>query len=474
MTDRFELKAVLSANAAGLVAALKSVQAPAQAARKYLTDIGKSATGLAGKFGLPVGLASGLAAGFGVAKIKAAVGAYAELGDAIHHGATRAGMSVEDFQRLKYVAQQSGVDAERMEIAMGKLNLALGRAAGGRNREVAALLSKLGIGMRDASGAIRSGIAVLPELADAFTRNESPAVRARMGVALYGKTWQDMVPILEGGAQGLAEAQARMTKFKGVLAAADIERSREFAKSLRDLDLVSKSFQMTIAKALVPAIKPLLDAFDDWMAANKKLVSAEVGKMAKQLGAWLASIDWRGLAKGVLSFGQTLAKLVDFAGGPRNALIALAVIINAQTLVALGNLVGAVWRAGAAFLALAARAYIAGNASMLSMLRTGTVALGLAGPLGVLRGAWALLGTSMMSMGRLMAGAMGMVTGGIRAVGVALMANPLGIILAIASAALLIYENWDTVQGWFTAFWSGLKQHADAVLLCLGPIGWIA
>ncbi|WP_161795459.1 hypothetical protein [Xanthomonas sp. MUS 060] len=36
----------------------------------------------------------------------------------------------------------------------------------------------------------------------------------------------------------------------------DIGRSREFAKSLRDLEIVSKGFQIIIAKNLVPAIKP--------------------------------------------------------------------------------------------------------------------------------------------------------------------------------------------------------------------------
>ena len=49
MSDRFELKAILSANAESMIGALKSVEAPAKAARKYLTDIGKSAAGLAGK-----------------------------------------------------------------------------------------------------------------------------------------------------------------------------------------------------------------------------------------------------------------------------------------------------------------------------------------------------------------------------------------------------------------------------------------
>lgn len=475
MSDRFELKAILSANAESLIGALKSVEAPAKAARKYLADIGKSATGIAGKFGLPVGIAGGLAAGFGLAKVKDAVHAYAELGEAVHHGATRAGMSVEQFQRMKYVAEQNGVAVEQMEGAVGKLNLALGRAASGRGKEAAALFARLGIAMRDASGQLRTGMQVLPELADAFVRNENPAVRARMGMALFGKKWQEIVPLLEAGGKGIEEAQARMSRFKGVMNEEDIDRSREFAKSLRDLEMVSKGFQMTIAKNLVPAIKPLLDGFNDWMAANKKLVSAEVGKMAKDLGRWLAGIDWRGMARSVLAFGQGVGKLVDFVGGPRNALIGLAVVMNAQTIMALGGLVGAVGRAGLAFLGMAAQTYVAGNAALLSMMRMGLGASWLVtGPLAFLRAGWALLTTTTVSMSGLMSGAFGLVAGGIRAVGAALMANPLGIILAIASAAWLIVENWDTVKGWFTGFWNWIKAHAELILTCLGPIGWIA
>ncbi|WP_045739334.1 hypothetical protein [Xanthomonas sp. MUS 060] len=82
----------------------------------------------------------------------------------------------------------------------------------------------------------------------------------------------------------------------------------------------------------------LLDGFNDWMAANKKLVSTEVGRIAKDLGRGLSSIDWRGMARSVLALGHGIGKLVDFVGGPRNALIGLAVVMNAQTIMALGGL----------------------------------------------------------------------------------------------------------------------------------------
>ncbi|WP_152640570.1 hypothetical protein [Xanthomonas sp. MUS 060] len=66
-----------------------------------------------------------------------------------------------------------------------------------------------------------------------------------------------------------------------------------------------------------------------------------------------------------------------------------------------------------------------------------------------------------------------MVAGGIRAVGAAMMANPLGIILAIASAAWLIVENWDTLKSWFNSFWSWIKAHGELILTHLPRSDWL-
>ncbi len=43
MSDRFELKAILSANAEYLIHALEAVKKPAEEAHKYLLDIGHAA-----------------------------------------------------------------------------------------------------------------------------------------------------------------------------------------------------------------------------------------------------------------------------------------------------------------------------------------------------------------------------------------------------------------------------------------------
>ena len=458
MADNWQLKAVLSA-VDKLSPVLKQVGGVAQNTRKYLSDVASSASALTSKIGLPLSALSGLLGGFSAVAIKNAVVGYTDAGEAIYKGALRAGMSVEEWQRMKYVAEQSGVAIESLEGATAKLNKQIGDAAAGKNKDLAGLFKKLGISARDANGQLRTGIDMLPELADAFTRNKNPVVQARMGMALFGKSWQEMMPLLMEGSDGINQNLERFKKLKGVLSLDDVKGAKELGDKFKDLEMVTKGFQNTIAKELVPVLGPLIEDIVQWAAANRKVVSTGVKEFARDLVDGIRQIDWSGIIQGVKNFAESLGVLVDWVGGAKNALIMLAVIINAQTIMAIGGLIGAVGRAGIAFLAMAARAYVASNASLLSLMRVAAVALFTAGPIGVLGAAFTWLAGLAAGAGGIISGALGMVGVAIRGIGAALMANPLGIILGLATAAYLIYQNWDTLKKWFSSFfdWVGEK-----------------
>ena len=166
-----------------------------------------------------------------------------------------------------------------------------------------------------------------------------------------------------------------------------------------------KGFQGTIAKQLVPVIKPMVDSLVAWWVINKKLIGSEVSAMAKDLGIWIKSIDFKKVLTDVGDFVKSLGGFIDAVGGAKNALIGLVVFMNMQTIMAVAGLIGALARAGLAFLAMAAQAYIASNASLLSLLRIGVVALFTAGPIGVLGAAFGWLAG-------LAAGAGGIISGG--------------------------------------------------------------
>lgn len=356
MADNWMLKAVISANSDGMIKALKNINTMTKSTRKYLLDVGKSASTLSGKIGLPFAALSGVIGGFSLAGIKNAVVGFTEMGESIERGAIQAGMSVEEYQRMKYVAEQSSTSVEALGASLGKLNRNTGDAAAGKNKNLASLYQKLGVSMRDANGNVRRGVDLLPELADAFKRNENPAIRARMGMALFGKSWQEIAPLLVEGSAGITKNLERMSRLKGVFPAEDIRGAKALGDQFKDLNMVLKGFQMVIARELAPVIGPLIDDLTAWWVANKKLVSVEVAKMAREFGAWIKSIDFKAVLAGVQNFIHDLGSLVDKFGGVKNALIALVIFMNLGAVSAFLSLGGAVLRLGAYLGALALKA----------------------------------------------------------------------------------------------------------------------
>jgi hypothetical protein len=357
MAEAWQLKAVLSANSAGMVNALNAVSKQARITRKYLLDVGKSAGKLGGQVGLPIAAISGAMAGFSVMGIKNAITGFAQLGETVYNAAKRTGMTVEEIQRMKYVSEQAGVPMEALEGSIGKLNVNMSKAAGGKNKSLANLLKALHISARDANGEIRSGIEVLPELADGFKRNTNEAVRAEMGMALFGKGYQQLMPMLVEGSEGLNESLERFKILKGVgMDKATITDAKDLNKDFKDLNIITKSFSMTIGKDLAPIIGPMVKDFNKWALAHRQIISTKIKEFVIGLGTWIKSIDWGGVVKSIETFGARLGWVVDHIGGAKVALIALALVMNAQTIMAMYGLAAASWRLGAHLLAMSATA----------------------------------------------------------------------------------------------------------------------
>lgn len=405
MADNWQLKAVLSA-VDKMSPVLKGVGVAAKSTRKYLSDVASSANALTSKIGLPLSALSGILGGFSAMAIQKAVVGYTDVGEAIYKGSLRAGMSVEEWQRMKYVAEQSGVAIESLEGASAKLNKQIGDAAAGKNKGLSSLLKHLRIDTRDANGQLRSSIDMLPQLADAFARNKNPVVQARMGMALFGKSWQEMMPLLMEGSAGIEANLERFKRLKGVLSLDDVKGAKELGDKFKDLEMVTKGFQNTIAKELVPVLGPLVEDIVQWGVANKKLISLRVKEVVKDMVAWAKGVDWAKVAQGAQGLASGIGTLVGWLGGAKNALIALVVFMNAGAIMAMFQMGGAVLR-------------LVGF---------------LGGPLlGVLRAVWALM-----------------------------MANPISLLIAaVVGLGVIIYQNWDNIVGYISSAWDRIKAVFD-------------
>lgn len=419
MADKFSLKAVISASAGGLLKTLKQVNLATRTTRKYMGDVGSSVTNLAGRIGLPLGLISGAMAAFSLAGIKQAVVGFADLAGQIDDTARGIGVSGEEWQRLIYLAQMGGVASEEMASSVGRLNRNIAMAAGGKNKELATLFKRAGISMRGANGEMRSATDLLPEVADLFKRNQNAAVQARMGNAIFGRSWQSLAPLLNDGSEGIAALTQRYKELGLGIDENAIQQGAKFGDQIDDLRNVVGSYGYQIAGKLLPVLAPMIERTIQWAAANRGLITTNVSNFIAEMGRHLASIDWNAIVQGANNLVGEIRSMVEFVGGARNALIGLVLFMNAGAIAATLGLAASVlrlsWALGVMTVTSIPAAIVSLKGLGLAMATAGgkaTGLLGLLGKVGKLGGAAAIgYGVGSMVINPLLNGAARLLTG---------------------------------------------------------------
>ena len=412
MAEKFLLKAILSA-VDKLTPTLVGIQKVAASTKKHLGAISGAATDLAGKVGVPLGLFTAALGGASLLGVKNAVMNFTEMGAALDDTTKRMKLTGGELQRLNYLALQSDVSAEGLQNSMAKLNLNIGEAASGKNKEFAALLRKLKIDPKS----IKNGVDLLPKLADAFQRNTSPMARARMGMAAFGKTYQEMLPILVDGSAGILQNFDRWKQIGFPMTDGDLATAAAFDDQLNDLKLSTQGLSTILGRQLVPLLSPVVEKIIQWMTANRAWLANSITKAVEDLVKAAGKVDWQHVITSTYAAIKAFASFIEFIGGIKVALIALMLILNAGAIVALVQLIGTVGTAVIAFSTWA-------------------------GFTGVLSGALGFLGSVLRVLSWLF------------------LTNPIGLaITGIVVAAALIITHWDKVKSWFSTFfdWIGEK-----------------
>lgn len=200
--------------------------------------------------------------------------------------------------------------------------------------------------------------------------------------------------------------------------------------------------------------------------SGKGVVDTDFDKM---MASWeketqRATIAVSGLSEGI---GHALIPvLLPLVKGFADAAVALSDLVNAYPRATAG-VVGLVGGFMAIRGALGVFRLVSGVAGVLGSL---------AGPIGAAGRLLPILGGGL----RVAGSALPLVAGGVRAIGAALFANPIGLVIgAIAAAAYLIYDNWETIGPWFQALWAritGVAEQAWGVVKTLfdwSPLGLV-
>lgn len=225
---------------------------------KFGDNVGKELTGKLGPAGeaadkLGVGLddlkGTTAAAGAGIAAFAAFVAGGVkktqELYDATRDFNEVAGTSWEQGSRLIAVMDDLRVSSDEGATAMRYLSKTVG--------ETPQKLAEFGIQVARAKDGTVDMAGTLENAATAFKNTADPAKRAALGNALFGRSWQNMVPILNQGGDALKELVDGVDKSQ-VATAKGAEQQDKLFEATDNLHDAIDGLQRALAQDVIPQL----------------------------------------------------------------------------------------------------------------------------------------------------------------------------------------------------------------------------
>jgi phage-related protein len=250
-----------------------------------------------------IGIAMGTAmVAIGVAAVgagKALVGmavSSAAYADEILTQSTVTGMSTEKLQAYKYAAELVDTDLETLTGTMARNIRSMDSASKGTGT-VAEAYKELGISVTDAHGNLRDGETVYWEAIDALGKISNETERDALAMALFGKSAQELNPLIAQGSAGMASLTEEAMKMGAVMSGDTLNALGKFDDSVQRLKSGGEAAKNMLGTVLLPQLqvladsgvsllgdftKGLSDAGGDWNKISE-VIGNTVGRLSEML-----------------------------------------------------------------------------------------------------------------------------------------------------------------------------------------------
>lgn len=217
---------------------------------KKISDVGEKMSNVGTKMvtagGAILGVFGGLAVSAGVAA------------DDINTLATQTGISTEQLQKFAYASDLIDVDLNTLTKSYAKLTKQMDSARGGTGAAAEAFAT-LGVSVTDANGNLRDNEEVFAEVIEALSGIENETERDALAMALFGKSAQELNPLIEGGADALKEYGKEAEELGLVLSQDTLDSLNRFNDVIDSTKAKFKAVKDVLGAKIVDAISPYLD-----------------------------------------------------------------------------------------------------------------------------------------------------------------------------------------------------------------------
>ena len=169
------------------------------------------------------------------------------------------GMSVEKLQAYSYAADLVDVSLETMTGSMAKNIKSMSNASQG-SAKFAEAYDKLGVSVTNTDGTLRDSDTVYWEAIDALGKVSNETERDALAMQLFGKSAQDLNPLIAQGSEGIAALTEEAKRMGAVLSEESIEKLGQFDDSVQRLQQGSLAAKRVMGSVLLPQLQTLADS----------------------------------------------------------------------------------------------------------------------------------------------------------------------------------------------------------------------
>lgn len=203
-------------------------------------------------------VAVGAAAASAVTAMAAAAVSASDYADEILTTSDVTGIATDKLQAYSYAAELVDVSVDTLTGAMKKNIKSMSSASKGTG-QTADAYKKLGIQVTDANGELRDSEEVFWEAIDALGQIENETERDATAMELFGKSAQELNPLIKAGSDKMAELTEEAKQMGAVMSGEQLEALGQFNDSLQRLKSGASAAKNALGTVLLPQLKLFAD-----------------------------------------------------------------------------------------------------------------------------------------------------------------------------------------------------------------------
>ncbi|MDB5582925.1 MAG: hypothetical protein JWR80_8101 [Bradyrhizobium sp.] len=204
---------------------------------------------------------------------------FGESSEKIEHMAQTFGVATSQIQGFKVLADTTGISLETIAKGLGILDKNL-VTSGATGSGVGKVFQQMGITAADAADQMK----LLAKVADKFAGMDDGPKKLALAKELFGKSGQELIPILNLGSKGLEELRAKAEEFGAAFTPmADSAQAKglKLSEAINDSAVAWQGVTNVLGDAFAPLLTKVAEGFEN--IVREMVQSYEAGGSVKQV-----------------------------------------------------------------------------------------------------------------------------------------------------------------------------------------------